>query len=230
MEELLSVTLDEDIREYLDGTASGMRDDVKDGGMEKDEAVEELLAVMGPMLEQAGADESALETHDAALRTACEQLVSPPAAAPEAVQAKPRKTLREQVDANKIEDWRLSGVGQANFAMDQVGLSAQEALRAKERAAQKRELTPAQIAARKRKEEKEQAIRDKFEEEKMAQLLARKDEKCAFSFEKVEVGEGPGALTVSGLQFKYDNSKELLRDSKLQLHSCAITSSPHCCP
>ena len=231
VEELLSVTLDEDIREYVDGTASGMRDDVTDGGMEKDEAVEELLAVMGPMLEQAGADESALETHDAALRTACEQLVSPPAAAPEAVQAKPRKTLREQVDANKIEDWRLSGVGQANFAMDQVGLSAQEALRAKERAAQKRELTPAQIAARKRKEEKEQAIRDKFEEEKMAQLLARKDEKCAFSFEKVEVGEGPGALTVSGLQFKYDNSKELLRDSKLQLHSCALaTSSPHCCP
>ena len=231
LEELLSVTLDEDIREYLDGTASGMRDDVKDGGMEKDEAAEELLAVMGPMLEQAGADESALETHDAALRTACEQLVSPPAPAPKAVQAKPRKTLREQVDANKIEDWRLSGVGQAKFAMDQVGLSAQEALRAKERAAQKRELTPAQIAARKRKEEKEQAIRDKFEEEKMAQLLARKDEKCAFSFEKVEVGEGPGALTVSGLQFKYDNSKELLRDSKLQLHSCALaTSSPQCCP
>ena len=61
LEELLSVTLDEDIREYLDGTASGMRDDVKDGGMEKDEAVEELLAVLEPLLEGAGADESALE-------------------------------------------------------------------------------------------------------------------------------------------------------------------------
>jgi hypothetical protein len=81
-------------------------------------------------------------------------------------------------------------------------LSAQEALREKDRKAKMKDLTPAQIAARKRKEAKEQKERDKFEERQMLALLAKKDEKCSFTLEKVETGDGPGALTVTGLNFK----------------------------
>ena len=98
-----------------------------------------------------------------------------------------------------------------------AGLSAQEALRAKEREAKQKELTPAQIAARKRKEAKEQKEREKFEERKMLALLAKKNEKCSFTLEKVEAGDGPGALTVTGLNFKYDTSQELLRNSTLKI-------------
>ena len=47
----------------------------------------------------------------------------------------------------------------------------------------------------------------------MMALLAKKDEKCAFQLDSVEAGDGPGAMCVTGLQFKYDSSKELLRDS-----------------
>jgi hypothetical protein len=83
-----------------------------------------------------------------------------------------------------------------------IGLSAQEALREKDRKAKMKDLTPAQIAARKRKEAKEQKERDKFEERQMLALLAKKDEKCSFTLEKVETGDGPGALTVTGLNFK----------------------------
>jgi ABC-type transport system involved in cytochrome bd biosynthesis fused ATPase/permease subunit len=53
----------------------------------------------------------------------------------------------------------------------------------------------------------------------MMALLAKKDEKCAFQLDSVEAGDGPGAMCVTGLQFKYDSSKELLRDSTLTIHA-----------
>jgi ATP-binding cassette subfamily F protein 3 len=217
---LLGVKLEDDIREYIDGTANGLPDDVKDGNTEKDDAIEELFAVLGPMLEEAGADEEALESNEAALKALCGQMVSPPAAVAEKKAAAPKKlSLREQMEANKVEEWRVTGVNQTNFAMDGVGLTAQEALRAKEREAQKKDLTPAQIAARKRKEDKEQQIRDKHEQDKMLALLAKKNEKCTFSVEKVEAGDGPGAMNVTGLQFKYDTGGDLLRNSNLLIHA-----------
>ncbi len=217
---LLGVKLEDDIFEYVEGTANGMRDDVKDGNTEKDDAIEELFAVLGPMLEEAGADEEALESNESALKELCGQMVSPPEAA--VVQDKAttkKKSLREQMEANKLEEWRVTGVNQTKFAMDGVGLSAQEALRAKERDAQKKDLTPAQIAARKRKEEKEKQIQEKHEQDKMMALLAKKNEKCTFSLEKVESGDGPGAMNVTGLQFKYDTGGELLRNSNLLIHA-----------
>ncbi len=218
---LLGVKLEDDIFEYVEGTANGLCDDVKDGNTEKDDAIEELFAVLVPMLEEAGADEEALESNESALKELCGQMVSPPEAAA-AVQSKAttkKKSLREQMEANKLEEWRVTGVNQTTFAMDGVGLSAQEALRAKEREAQKKDLTPAQIAARKRKEEKEKQIQEKHEQDKMMALLAKQNEKCTFSFEKVEAGDGPGAMNVTGLQFKYDTGGELLRNSNLLIHA-----------
>lgn len=111
----------------------------------------------------------------------------------------------------ELEDWRVTGVGETKFAMDQVGLSAQEALRAKERKAKEKDLTPAQLKAIQRKEAKEQRERDNFEERKMLALLAKKDEKCSFTLDKVETGDGPGALTVTGLNFKYTPRCHLAR-------------------
>ena len=218
---LLGVKLEGDIFEYVEGTANGMRDEVKDGNTEKDDAIEELFAVLAPMLEEAGADEEALESHESALKELCGQMVCPPeaVAVPKTATTKKKLSLREQMEANKIEEWRVAGVNQTTFAMDEVGLTAQEAVRAKEREAQKKDLTPAQIAARKRKEDKEQQIREKHEQDKMMALLAKRNEKCTFSVEKVESGEGPGAMHVTGLQFKYDTGGDLLRNSNLLIHA-----------
>ena len=219
VQSLLGVTVDDDLREYITGTATGLMDDVKDGNTEKDDAIEELFAVLGPMLEEAGADEAALETHEAALKEACGVMVTPPAEK-KVTKAAPKKlSLREQMEKNKLEEWRVTGVDSTKFAMEQVGMSAQEALRAKERDAQKKDLTPAQIAAKKKKDAKEQAARDKFEQDKMLALLAKQDEKCSFAFEKVEAGDGPGAMSVTGLQFKYDTGGDLLRNSNLLIHA-----------
>ena len=218
---LLGVKLEDDIFEYVEGTANGLRDEVKDGNTEKDDAIEELFAVLAPMLEEAGADEEALESHESALKELCGQMVCPPeaVAVPKTATTKKKLSLREQMEANKIEEWRVAGVNQTTFAMDEVGLTAQEAVRAKEREAQKKDLTPAQIAARKRKEDKEQQIREKHEQDKMMALLAKRNEKCTFSVEKVESGEGPGAMHVTGLQFKYDTGGDLLRNSNLLIHA-----------
>ena len=219
VQELLGVTVDDDLREYITGTASGLRDDVTDGNTEKDDAIEELFAVLGPMLEEAGADEEALEEHEAALKEACGVMVSPAEEKKSTKAAPKRVSLREQMEKNKLEEWRVTGAGDTKFAMDTKGMSAQEALRAKERDAQKKDLTPAQIAAKKKKEAKEQAAREKFEQDKMLALLAKQDEKCSFAFEKVEAGDGPGAMSVTGLQFKYDTGGDLLRNSNLLIHA-----------
>ena len=50
LEALFGVELDEDIREYIESTVSGMRDDVNDGAMEPADAVEDLLGSLSPML------------------------------------------------------------------------------------------------------------------------------------------------------------------------------------
>ena len=219
VQKLLGVKLEDDMFEYVEGTASGLRDDVTDGNTEKDDAIEELFAVLGPMLEEAGADEEALEEHEAALKEACGVMVSPAEEKKSTKAAPKRVSLREQMEKNKLEEWRVTGAGDTKFAMDTKGMSAQEALRAKERDAQKKDLTPAQIAAKKKKEAKEQAAREKFEQDKMLALLAKQDEKCSFAFEKVEAGDGPGAMSVTGLQFKYDTGGDLLRNSNLLIHA-----------
>jgi hypothetical protein len=152
---LLGVSLEPDIVEYLEGTASGLRSDIADGASEADEAAEELLGLLGPvsgllllpsgdlipllarspclltmfalvivlqMLGEAGADDDVLEAQEADLRRYCVQMISPPAQEKAPAQKKPppaRKTLREM--HAKVEGWRVAGVGETKFAMDQVG-------------------------------------------------------------------------------------------------------------
>jgi hypothetical protein len=151
---LLGVSLEADVVEYLEGTAAGLREEVEEQHTGADDAAEQLFSLLGPMLEEAGAEDAALEAREAELRQACARLVvaPPPAPAPaEAAAAAPvtarqplrGRSLREQV--GQVEAWRITGVGQTQFAMDAKGLSAQEALRAREREAAKKELTPAQV-------------------------------------------------------------------------------------
>jgi hypothetical protein len=47
MQTLLGIILDDDIVEYLEGAAAGLRDDIADGANEADEAVEELFGLIG---------------------------------------------------------------------------------------------------------------------------------------------------------------------------------------
>ena len=92
---LLSVTLEPDIVEYLEEAASGLRTDIQVGATEADEAAEELLGIVGPMLGEAGADEDALEKRESDLRRYCAEMIAPPAAAKQAIPAK--KVLTKHV-------------------------------------------------------------------------------------------------------------------------------------